>query len=213
MPQPPRHLRLAFRFPDAGSDAPLIVVRCLPDGELARISTDEGSPHLPIPDASVTSIEARDAIEHGHDEQAWLAELARVIAPGGELMVRVPIDNGLAWLDALNIYRYINDLVGRSIDDAPLESLPLGWHRRYRPASIAGLIAAAGFEIRAIETEGLPLGELGHLAGLIASGFTSDANASQRRLFNLRERLHHRPLMPLPGALAGRVTVWATRKP
>lgn len=212
MPQPPCHIRLEFRFPDEGSDAPLIVARRLPGDEIARISTDEKRPHLPLPDASVTSIDARDAIEHGHDEQAWLAELARVLVPGGELVVRVPLDNGMAWLDALNIYRYLSDLAGRGSENPPLETLPTGWHRHYRVDDLTGLVEEAGFEIRAVEAEGLPLGELGHLAGLIASGFTSDAAASQRQLFNFRERLHHRPLMPLPRPVAGRITIRATKR-
>lgn len=210
---PSCHLRLDFRLPGEETDEPYIVIRRLPGDALVRIATADGNPRIPLPDASVGAIDARDAIEHAHDEQAWLAEMARVTAPGGALLARVPLDNGVAWLDALNVYRYLGDLVGRSVDDAPLESLPMGWHRHYRPESIARLIAESGFDIRAVEAEGLPLGEVGHLAGLVASGFTSDPGASQRRLFNFRERLHHRPLMPLPRALASRVTVRAIRTP
>lgn len=212
MPQTPCHLRLQFRLPEPDEESPQILIRRLPGGEIARIATSEPNPRLPLPDASVTSIEARDAIEHGHDEQAWLAELARVLAPGGKLLVRVPLDNGVGWLDALNIYRYVSDLAGRGVDEAPLETLPGGWHRHYRADDIVGLVEAAGFEVRAVDAEGMPLGELGHLAGLIASGLTADASASQRRLFSFRERLHHRPLMPLPRALAGRITIHASRQ-
>lgn len=212
MSQPPCHIRLEFRFPGEGEDSPRIVIRHLPGGEIAHIPTDEEVPRVPLPDASVASIDARDAIEHGHDEQAWLAELARVMAPGGELLVRVPLDNGTAWLDALNIYRYLSDLAAGGSGDPPLESLPTGWHRHYRVDAISELIEAAGFEIQAVETEGMPLGELGHLAGLVASGLAPDARATQRRLFDLRERLHHRPLMPLPRALASRITVRATKR-
>jgi hypothetical protein len=213
MPQSPSHLRLEFRLPEVDEESPQILVRQLPGGEIARIATSEPHPRPPLPDASIARVEARDAVEHGHDEQAWLAELARLLAPGGELLVRVPLDNGAAWLDALNIYRYVSDLTGRGVDTAPLETLPGGWHRHYRVDDIVGLVECAGFDIRAVEAEGMPLGELGHLAGLIASGLSQDAAESQRRLFRLRERLHHRPLMPLPRALAGRITVRATRRP
>ena len=207
---PQRQIRLELRFPEEGERSPLIVVRQAP-GEIARIAAEEKAPCLPLPDASVSRIEARDTIEHVYDEQAWMAELARVLAPGGELRVRVPLDNGVAWLDALNIYRYLGDLAGRGSDDPPLESLPTGWHRHYRVDGIAELVEEAGFEIQSIEAEGMPLAEVGHLVGLIASGLTADARESQRRLFDLRERLHHRPLMPLPRALASRITVRARR--
>ncbi len=211
MTQPTCHLRLEFRLPSADDDAPSIVIRRLPGDAIAHIATNEPTPHLPLPDASVEQLDARDVIEHVHDEQAWLSELARVLAPGGTLLLRVPLDNGVAWLDALNIYRYLSDLAGRGTDNPPLETLPIGWHRHYRPDDIAALVEQAGFDIRAVEAEGMPLGEAGHLAGLLASSLTPDPGATQRRLFNLRERLHHRPLMPLPRAVAGRITIRATR--
>lgn len=213
MPHATCHLRLEFKLPGAGERWPYISVRQIPGGEIARIPTAAERPCLPLPDASVTGIEARDAIEHGHDEQAWLAELARVTAPGGELLARVPLDNGVAWLDALNIYRYLGDIAGRGTDEQPLETLPTGWHRHYRAGDLVRLVEAAGFEVRSVEPEGMPLGEVGHLAALVTCGLASDAGACQRRLFALRERLHHRPLMPLPRALASRVTVRATREP
>ncbi len=211
MTQPTCHLRLEFRLPSAEDDAPSIVIRRLPGDAIAHIATDEPAPHLALPDASVEQLDARDVIEHVHDEQAWLSELARVLAPGGTLLLRVPLDNGVAWLDALNIYRYLSDLAGRGTDNPPLETLPMGWHRHYRPDDIAALVEQAGFDIRAVEAEGMPLGEVGHLAGLLASSLTPDPGATQRRLFNLRERLHHRPLMPLPRAVAGRISIRATR--
>jgi SAM-dependent methyltransferase len=210
MPQPPCHLRLDFSFPRADEDSPHISVRHADGDEFARIASKEEQPRLPLADASVASVDARDVLEHVRDEQAWLAEIARVVIPGGMLLLRVPLDNGLAWLDALNIYRYLGGVTG-SGDDEPLETLPTGWHRHYRTADITGLIEDAGFGVDGIESEGMPLGEIGHLAGLIATSFTRDAEASQRRLFDLRERLHHRPLMPLPRSLASRVTIRATR--
>ena len=107
MSQPSCHIRLEFRFPGEGEDSPRIVIRHLPGGEIAHIPTDEEVPRLPLPDASVARIDARDAIEHGHDEQAWLAELARVMAPGGELLVRVPLDMAAAYATFVNDGTYV----------------------------------------------------------------------------------------------------------
>jgi SAM-dependent methyltransferase len=212
MPLSLRHLRLDFAFPDAENDEPHIVVRSPEEGGvIARIATSEHEPRMPLPDASLTSIDARDVLEHGYDEDAWLAELARLLLPGGELTLRVPLDNLTGWLDALNIYRYLGDIAGLGTDREPLETLPGGWHRHYREDDMVAMLTRAGYMTTSIEHEGLPVGELGHLAALVACSFAPDAAARQSRLFAFRERFHHRPLMPLPRAIAGRITVRAAR--
>lgn len=207
MSQPLDQLRLALTFPESDQTGPAITLLA-PDGiTVGCIPTSEPIPRLPLGDASVRSALALDVLEHVHDEQAWLAELARVLVPRGEVTVRVPLENLLGWADALNIYRYINDIVG--IGGVPLESLPTSWHRHYAPTDIPDILELAGFEVVATSTQGLPVWEFGHFAGLLAGNLTRDPEGAHRRLFQMRRRLRDRPRVPMPAALAATITVRA----
>lgn len=202
-------LRLELVFPKPGHKSPTVKLLDQHDTELGNITTSEPIPCLPIGDASVRSVEALDVLEHVHDEQAWLADLSRVLTPGGDLTVRVPIENMMAWADALNIYRYISDVT--NLGDHPLESIPTGWHRHYAPGELPRLLALAGFEPVSITTQGLPLQEIPHLAGLVAGKIVMGKHGSERRLFHLRARFKDRPQLRLPAAIAATITAHAKR--
>lgn len=55
-------------------------------------------PRLPLADASVQYVTALDVLEHIPDDAAALAEMARVLAPGGLCVATVPADMAL-WSD------------------------------------------------------------------------------------------------------------------
>ncbi len=72
------------------------------------------------------------------DDEAAIAEAARVLRPGGVLTLRVPGAGVLAWLDPYNAYRYLRDATRRGTD--PVETRGLGWQRHYRQADIDDLL-------------------------------------------------------------------------
>ena len=209
MPHTIDHLRLELVFPEPGHMSPVIALLDQHDNELGSITTSEPIPRLPIGDSTVRSATALDVLEHVHDEQAWLAELSRVLVSDGELTVRVPLENLMAWADALNIYRYISDVT--SLGDHPLETIPTGWHRHYAPGDLPALLELAGFEPVSTTTQGLPLQEIPHLAGLLAGKIVLGGHGTERRLFEFLERFRDRPRLQLPAALATTMTVRARR--
>lgn len=209
MPHTIEHLRLELDFPEPGHTSPTIALLDRSGSELGRILASEPLPCLPLGSGTVRAVEALDVLEHVHDEQVWLAEIARILVAHGELVVRVPLENLLAWADALNVYRYISDVTG--LGTHPLESLPTGWHRHYAPDDLPALLELAGFEPDSTSTQGLPLQEIPHLAGLIAGKIIRGDYGSERRLFRFRQRFQGRPRLPLPVSIAATITVRARR--
>jgi SAM-dependent methyltransferase len=78
---------------------------------------------LPWPDAAFDLVAAFDILEHVDDDEEALAELSRVAAPGGTLLVSAPIHPG-RWTP-------FDDLVGHA--------------RRYEPAALLDMLARAGW--------------------------------------------------------------------
>ena len=85
--------------------------------------------HLPVPDASVDRVIASEVLEHVPDDAGALAEIARVLRPGGRVAVTVPRfgPERLCW--ALSAEYHANS----------------GGHVRvYRGDQLRGRLAAAG---------------------------------------------------------------------
>ncbi len=95
------------------------------------------------------------------DEEAAVAEAARVLRPGGILSIRVPRAGLLAWLDPYNAYRYLRDATRRGKD--PVETKALGWQRHYRQADLDDLLRPY-FTTLAIQPRGLGLAAAFRLA-------------------------------------------------
>lgn len=81
--------------------------------------------HLPLADGSVDLVTALDVLEHLADDHGAVAEIRRVLRPGGHLVVTVPVDPRL-W---------------SAHDEA------VGHVRRYTRAGLLDLLSGAGFEI------------------------------------------------------------------
>lgn len=165
---------------------------------VATLRVDIESPHLDLPDASVAEIDAGDTLGRTIDEAAWLAELARVLQPGGTLRMRLFAGGPLAWVDARNIYRYMTDILKRGHN--PDDTLPTGWNRHYGVGDVTGLLLGAGFANVEIDRVGVGLAEVPQLAGLVAGDFVAGKRDTELRLNPLRqamERLDAR--IPVPG--------------
>jgi SAM-dependent methyltransferase len=80
---------------------------------------------LPLADGSVDCVTALDIVEHFDDDGAVLAELARVLAPGGQLVLSVPMHPAL-W--------------------SPHDEF-LHHKRRYRPGELEERLVAAGLAV------------------------------------------------------------------
>ncbi len=128
--------------------------------------TDTEQPILPLPDGSVSCITlCDDILSRVIDEEAWLAELSRVLAPGGELCFTVPKTGLFAWLDAMDAHRYAVDIGKRG--DPPDAALPTGWNRHYTGEELRALCAESGLRAVSLTTINYAVNETRMIAGLL----------------------------------------------
>ena len=119
----------------------------------------------PHPDASYDAVILLDELALTVLEEEALAEAARVLRPGGILLLRVPAAGRLAWLDGYNAFRYVQEIT----------------HRGPPPGSGGGQVAAVTiaatmcrflqphFRVRAMRASGIGLSDCARLA-LSSSG-------------------------------------------
>jgi SAM-dependent methyltransferase len=119
---------------------------------------------VPLPDASFDAVFLLDVLEHLPDERTALAEVCRLLLPGGTLVLSVPHRSPLAWLDSLNLYAHIVRATGRG--RFPLEIAATGIHRHYTVGRLRTLLGEV-FDIREVQRTGLGLAELVHLPILV----------------------------------------------
>ena len=118
----------------------------------------------PGPDGAFDAVLLLDQLAFVVDDEEAIAEAARVLRPGGMLILRVPSAGLLAWLDPYNAYRYVRDVTGRG--PKPHETRGIGWRRHYRRRDLDELLEGQ-FHVRARETEGVGLAEAARLALLL----------------------------------------------
>lgn len=118
---------------------------------------------LPFDDATFSSVSIMDVIEHVDQQKALLDELHRVLAPDGRLIITVPGQYALSFLDMGNLkfrlprlhrwfyclrhskkeyeYRYVANPDGL-VGDISAEK---GWHEHFSRKKLTGLLANSGF--------------------------------------------------------------------
>ena len=167
------------------------------DAVIAAIRTDTEKPNIPATDAEYNRIEFRDdAISRVIDEPTWLAEISRILAEGGELLLTLPAHGPLAWLDAMNIYRYMVDIGKRG--NEPDAALPTGWNRHYPREGITTLLTDAGFENIRLRSANYAVQELGMLTALVWRNWIHGARDAEREAFpRLGARQPGKKLFPL----------------
>lgn len=171
------------------------------DRVIASYRSDELSPWLDVADGSIALIALDRTLGCVIDEEAWLSEMRRVLAPGGEIHFTVAASGPFAWLDARNIYRYAVDIVGRG--DEPDDTLPTGWHRHYGRMDIEQMLCTAGLKSRSVRRVGTGLPEIPQLAGFIANNMIRSNRDTERNLRPLRLRMEKRDdtrVIPLLGS-------------
>jgi SAM-dependent methyltransferase len=101
--------------------------------------------HLPFADGSFDKIIFSEVIEHVPDDAAALAELYRILAPGGRLALTTPnADYPLLW-DPLN--KVLEATTGGHIQRGPLAGIWANHVRLYSLESLEQVVTEAGFHI------------------------------------------------------------------
>ena len=115
----------------------------------------------PHPDASYDAVILLDQLALTVLEEEALAEAARVLRPGGILLLRVPAAGRLAWLDGYNAFRYIQEIThrGRRLPEAA----GVGYRRHYRREDVRKLLQPH-FQVRAMRASGIGLSDSARLA-------------------------------------------------
>jgi SAM-dependent methyltransferase len=153
---------------------------------------------LPFPDATFSFISCPDVLAYVRDDEATIRELARVLAPGGKLLLRVPSQGLTAGLDAFNLYRYFCD--GTRRGSRPPETDELGWRRHFREQELADLVESAGLSVEDDWTTGTGLPELGQFAAMVGFRWLKSSEERYERLVAVIDRarkLDNR--IPTPG--------------
>lgn len=102
-------------------------------------------PRLPYGAGAFDAVLASEVLEHLPDDRAALAELRRVLAPGGLLALSVPHADYPLWWDPVN--KLVSGLGGPPIRSGPLVGIWTGHLRLYRPAELSLRLQEAGFEV------------------------------------------------------------------
>lgn len=123
-----------------------------------------GDPALPYPDGHFTSVTLLDTLEHVPDERDCLAEVARVLAPGGIVVITVPRRHIFSFMDPDNakyrwprLHRWIySRRFGADVYHARFVDLSDGLrgdiaaekreHTNYADATLVALLRSSGLE-------------------------------------------------------------------
>jgi SAM-dependent methyltransferase len=96
-----------------------------------------------------------------------LAEIHRVLKPGGYLILSVPHTGLLASLDPLNVYPRLARTRPSWLPLEPADESGSGFHRHFSNGDMGRMLASQGFRIDRFTRTGLGLSEVFHLASLL----------------------------------------------
>jgi len=153
-----------FTGVDVSQAALDLAAKAAPHAAFHRIA--DGAP-LPLADASVDFILATEVIEHVYDTEAMFREMARVLKPGGRLLITTPYHGFLknlvrvaVWFDrhfdptGPHIRFFSNRALDRCLRTAGLARLARGYFGLFRPLSFS-VFVLAGKRARTSSTTGV----------------------------------------------------------
>jgi len=182
------------------------------DGEsldLGSTPAAEPTPHLATASIVSPGIMALDVLEHVVDEEAWIACFAHLLAPGGSLTIRVPVEGPVAWLDAFNVFRYVQDVTG--LGKQPLETKMKGWRRHYRQADLEEMLVRAGLTPVEVTRSGSPHHEIPHLGALAWGTIVRGDRETELRAGARRKLAESGTNLPRLGPLSTKITIRAVK--
>ena len=91
-------------------------------------------------------------------EEDLLEEIARVLAPGGKFVLRVPATGALAGFDAYNLSRYFIDITRHG--HHPSETNEIGWRKHYPTEDLTAMITKVGLTVTSVVRSRLIISEL-----------------------------------------------------
>jgi SAM-dependent methyltransferase len=134
-------------------------------GPLAQLAGVPFTPPVvawPFPAGSFDTVVLLDQLALTVKEEEALAEAARVLRPGGRLLLRVPAEGRLAWLDGFNAYRYVQETSRRGKRHPAVAGV--GWRRHYPRPDLVALLQLH-FRVVKIVPTGIGLEDVVRLAG------------------------------------------------
>ena len=154
------------RLADSLQRAGFAVTRhALDMGPLAQLAGIPFTPPVvewPFQDASFDAVVLLDQLALTVKEEEALAEAARVLRPGGRLLLRVPAEGRLAWLDGFNVYRYLQETSRRGKRHPAVAGV--GWRRHYPRPDLSALLQPH-FRVLRFAPTGVGLEDLVRLTG------------------------------------------------
>lgn len=172
-----------------------------------RLSMPQGSvlarpSRLPLPNASAQCVEYFGVLEYIRNDDLAIDDVARVLAPGGTLRLRVPATGPLAALDAYNLMHYLVDTSRRGF--RPHETSEVGWRRHYGVDDLLRMLGPDRFRIVRVRRRGLALAEVIDVAAMVAFRWLRPNPVryeSGKRLAQTVERLERRLIFPFGAVL------------
>ena len=153
-------------WPATSTGAGFAVTRhALDMGPLAQLAGLPFTPPVvewPFPDAGFDAVLLLDHLALTVKEEEALAEAARVLRPGGRLLLRVPAEGRLAWLDGFNVYRYLQETSRRGKRHPAVAGV--GWRRHYPRPDLSALLQPH-FRVLTFAPTGIGLEDVVRLAG------------------------------------------------
>lgn len=134
-------------------------------GPLAQLAGLPFTPPVvewPFPDASFDAVVLLDQLALTVKEEEALAEAARVLRPGGKLLLRVPAEGRTAWLDGFNLYRYVQETSRRGRRHPAVAGV--GWRRHYPRPDLVSLLSPQ-FQVLQMRPTGVGLEDAVRLTG------------------------------------------------
>ena len=121
--------------------------------------------HLPFENGQFEVVECRAVFAYVRDDEGLVNELARVVAPGGIVHLRVPAKGPLAVFDAFNLHRYVVDITKRGL--RPFETADIGWRRHYSEKDLIDMFGPCRFDAISTRRAGIALSESIRLSGFV----------------------------------------------
>jgi SAM-dependent methyltransferase len=121
---------------------------------------------LPFEDGSLDAVVMLDVLEHVPDPRAVVAEIRRVLSPGGALVLSVPHRGLFARLDSLNVYPALQRRFPSWQPVEPADETGPDGHRHFALEELEELFGDR-FVVDRMARTGLGLAELAHLTLLV----------------------------------------------